>query len=590
MSAQPPPARRLVLPLPSLRVWLIIFVVIGFVAAGILLWQNQPAWLAGTGESDSPLASFCAEQRVPCPMEGSLALPAELSAISTTAELANSLTSVLKERGELYRPDSPPDRLRSASEVLVGKDLKLVPLEAVSVGWAMAQAANLTVSPCLPESQPVAEPFWQRGYALCDEACKLIYSPLPQTDREITWKCLSGPHFTAYFIAATGELPLPAKEAYRLFAAARELDTGPDLKLHLGAVKVRNNAPEFGIEDMRSALQSGASPDGQLLLGDALLSVGLPADALDAFETLLRVAPDDANGRLGKARALGLLGRAEDASATLKSLEESNPDLPGLWAAIALTRRQSKDIAGATAAMHREVDGNPAREHVAVLVDLLLEQKQEEEAMRLLDSLYEQHHRADLALLAVQLTEAIGGEDESRERLSVALTEHPDNVELLYLSAQRLLEAKDFEAAEEALMRLRQRDPENPQVMIDLALSRFGLEKSGGHGAKSARDTVKELRKQWPRRFYQVAQVLSSWKYWDETEKLIEDQLEERPGSRRLTAWLYFFYLSHDKAEKARALRERQHPALDSEDIEWLKKAYERIDARVANERSTKDD
>jgi tetratricopeptide (TPR) repeat protein len=352
----------------------------------------------------------------------------------------------------------------------------------------------------------------------------------------------------------------------------------------LGLVKVHNNAPEFGIEDMRSALQAGAAADGQLLLGDALLNVGLPADALDAFETLLRVAPKDATGRLGKARALGLLGRADGAATILKSLEESDPDLPGLWAAIALTRRQNKDLDGAAEAMRREVSENPLREHVATLVDLLLEQSKEEEAMTLLDTLYQQLHRADLALMAIQLTAAGGKEGEAQERLAAALAHHPDNVELLYLSAQRMLDDKDFGAAEEALMRLRKRDPENPQVLVDLALSRFGLEKAGSHGARTARETVKELEKNSRRRVFQVARVLSSWKYWDETEKIIEERLAKRPGSRRTTAWLYFFYLSHDKREKAKELRENPHPKLDEEDLEWLKQAYQRIDERVANE------
>ena len=133
-------------------------------------------------------------------------------------------------------------------------------------------------------------------------------------------------------------------------------------------------------------------------------------------------------------------------------------------------------------------------------------------------------------------------------------------------------------------MRLRKRDPENPQVWVDLALSRFGREKAGGHGARTARETVEELERKSRRRVFQVAQRLSAWKYWDETEKIMEERLHKRPGSRRTTAWLYFFYLSHDKTEKAKELRENPHSKLDEEDLEWLKRAYERIDEQVANE------
>ncbi len=590
VPAKVPTVRLRILPRLSPLAWTVCAAVVGLMTIGILIWQVRPAWFSGDSESDSSQADFCTDHRVQCPLDGPLSLPPELTALTNPGELTGPLVGVLEEHGTLHRPTSPPDRIRTASEVLEETGLQLIPIEAVALGWAAAQAANLDVVPCLPATQRASEQFWQRSYALCGSGCELLYSPLSSPGSGSDWKCLPEAQFTAQFIAAGGQLSLPAKEAYRLFAAARELHQDPDLHLHLGLVKVHNNAPEFGIEDMRAALQAGAAADGQLLLGDALLDVGLPADALDAFETLLRVAPGHAAGRLGKARALGLLGRGEAAATILGDLEKENSDLPGLWAAIGLTRRQSKDLDGAAQALRREITGNPLREHVATLVDLLLEQRKEEEAMTLLDTLYQKLHRADLALMAVQLTAATGKEDEAQERLISALANHGDNVELLQLSANWLLEKKDFGGAEEVLMRLHKRDPENIQVLVDLALTRFGLEKAGGHGARTARETVKELEKKSHRRVFQVAQVLSSWKYWDETEKIIEDRLAEHPGSRRTTAWLYFFYLSHDKTEKARQLRENPHSELDAEDLEWLKEAYGRIDERAAGKGAKEDE
>lgn len=582
VPAEIPSGGRFVLPRPSLRTLVIGGAVAALAILAVVLWQVQPTWLTTTTVADHPVASFCSEHNVPCPVGQTLELPVELAAVASGAELATGMAAVLEGRGKVSRPGAPPDRLRPAAEVLAGSGLKMVALEAVALAWGAAQAANLPLVPCLPDSQLAAEPFWQRGYALCDQQCNLVYAPLPADDGDMTWQCLTAPRFTAHFIAANGELPLPAREAYRLFAAARELHKDPDLTLRQGVVKVRNDAPEFGIEDMRVALHSGAAADGQLLLGSALLSVGLPADALDAFETLLRVAPEDPHGRLGKARSLALLGRMEAAEATLQSLEQTNPDLPGLWAAVASTHRHNKDIEGATSAIRREVAHNPAREHVAFLVDLLLEERREEEAMALLDSLYERLQRADLALMAAQLAGTAGRVEEAQQRLAAALDAHPDNVELLYLTAQRSLDKKEFGAAEEVLMRLRKRDPENVQVQVDLALSRFGLEKAGGHGARSARETVADFARKSPRRVYQVAQVLSSWEYWDETEKLLEERLARKPGSRHLTAWLYFYYLSHQKAGKAKALRGQERPQFDADDLEWLEEAFSRMDERFA--------
>lgn len=589
VPTETPHVRRRFLPRLSGRTWLALSLSVALVGVGIACWQFLPDWLSGTTGSEAPLASFCSTKRVVCPAPDTLTLPPELAAAPTGGELAKRLGPVLKEHGSILRPDAPPGGLRSAAEILEGRELQIIPLEAVAVAWGAAQAAQLELAPCLPEPQLAAEPFWQRGYALCDDRCNLVYSPLPPPSAESRWQCLTAPRFTAHFIAASGELSRRPKKTYWLFSVARELHDEPDMLLHLGVAKVRNNAAEFGIVDMRTALQSGAAADGQLLLGDALLATGLPADALGAYESLLQVAPESTAGLLGKARTLGLLRRGEEAAAILKKLEEEDPDLPGLWAAVALMRRQSDDLPGAIAALRQEVARNPTREHVASLVDLLLEESKAEEAMTLLDTLYEELHRADLALMALQLAGATGRENEAQERLTAALAAHPDDVELLGLAAQRALDASDSGGAEKLFMRLRERDPENPQVLVDLALARFALEKAGDHGARPARETVDELGKKWPRRVYQVAQTLSSWKYWDETEKLLEERLAQQPGNRRLTAWLYFFYLSHEKAEKAAQLRERKHPDFDEEDLEWLGEAFQRIDRRVAKDRQEQD-
>ncbi len=382
-------------------------------------------------------------------------------------------------------------------------------------------------------------------------------------------------------MVACGQLPLPARAAYRFFAAALELVDDPDFRLQLGALKVQHNAPEFGLEEMRGALADGAPPGGYLLVGEALLGVGLPADALDAFEALLRVAPNAPVARLGKARCLGLLGRPEEAAPILEELVQTAPELRGLYAALALSRRHQGDLEGALEALRIEVAAHPDREYVTLLVDLLLEGKQETAAMVALDSLYETHQRADLALLAIEVTTAAGRTQEADERLTAALLRHPDNVEVLFLAAKRRLDAREFAAAEEVLMRLVPRDPDNPKVMVDLTLARFGLERAGEHGAKGARETASELGARWPRELYQVAQVLSEWQYWEETEKVLEDRFELDPRNRRLTGWLYFFYLAHHKPDKAAALRSQARPWVDESEQVRYQEMFEKLAARA---------
>ena len=267
-----PQVRRLRLPRLSGLTWLLLSMGVAVVVLGVVLWQVQPEWLTGTTGNEAPLASFCSVKRVTCPVPDNLALPATLTAAPSAAELAIRLGAVIKEHGTLYQPQAPPDGLRSAAGILEGRELQIVPLEAVALAWGAAQAAQLDLVPCLPEPVLAAEPFWQRSYGLCDGQRNLVYSPLPQTATGIVWQCLTPPRFTAHFIAASGQLSVQAKVTYRLFSVARELHDDPDVLLQQGAAKVRNNAAEFGIEDMRSALQSGAAVDGYLLLGDALLN------------------------------------------------------------------------------------------------------------------------------------------------------------------------------------------------------------------------------------------------------------------------------------------------------------------------------
>jgi tetratricopeptide (TPR) repeat protein/DNA-directed RNA polymerase subunit RPC12/RpoP len=552
-----------------------LLLVSALVALGLYV---APQWWSPGPDHD--LEQFCLSHNVPCPTALAVELPEELSHWQSHDDVAPGMARFFARVGAVVSAGALPDRLFTAPEMVVEPTLTPTSLEAVALAWQAAQRAGLTTQPCCQRATMESLPYWQRPYRLCDGACRPIYEPIPGAGTDHL-ECLDARTFAAHFMVASAQLPLPARAAYRLFAAARELVDEPDFRLHLGALKVQHNAPEFGIEEMRGALADGASPGGYLLVGEALLGVGLPADALDAFDALLRVAPNAPEARLGKARCLGLLGRPEEAAPILEELVLTAPQLRGLYAALALSRRHQGDLEGAVEALRVEVAAHPDREYVTLLVDLLLESKQETTAVAELDSLYETHHRADLAMMAIEVTSAAGRDEEADERLNAALQRHPDNVELLYLTANRRLHEHEFAAAEEVLMRLALRDPENPQVLVDLTLARFGLERAGKQGARGARETARELGTRWPREVYGVARLLSEWQYWEETEKVLEDRLETEPRNRRLVGWLYFFYLAHDKPEKAAALRALDRPWVeDSEQVRY-QQMFEKLDDRA---------
>jgi Flp pilus assembly protein TadD len=553
-------------------------IVVALVAAIIFL----PAlWQANTARR---LTRWCQERNLPNPWEGEEAVAETLTGEVTDARLMERLDELISQRFELYDGSGPPDRIRTVGELHAAQNVGTIPLEAALYGVAVARATGRDWAVCTPESQTIAA-VWKRPFAVCSSDGVRQYGLHLKADVQ-AWRVRSDEEVLALYLAAAAELPLPAREAYRLMGAARELVDSPDLLFRLGAVKIANGASEFGIEDLREALQAGAPIEGHLELGDSLMQVGLPDQALTAYGNLLAVDPDNALGSLGNARALGTLGRVDEAAAILVTLQDTHPELPGLWHALSLVYERQGKSQEAIAALRKEIDQHPQREHYERLTALYVTAQRGDEVVPLLRKEYAAHPDAYLALLIAQAMAKDGAASE--KWLATALKNHPDNMELLAFSAQLLLNGRKYREAEELLMRLSGRDPENLGLEVQLAMCRFALEKAGEKGHKDARKTAAELARRQQRELFRLAGLLSKDGYIGESEEILELRLVETGVEGELTTWLYFLYLDHGKKTRAQEFRVNQLPKYTGEHRDWVERTMDNIDRYVAKHRIPK--
>jgi len=288
--------------------------------------------------------------------------------------------------------ESPPARLLCAGELHDEPPETCTSIELAAYLLAASLHLSLPVAPCVQDVPDSLPPFWARQYGLClveDEFVGEVVAPFSSQSSPTAFRPLSPEEFLAHFLAAAGETKESAKEAYALFGAARSLSASPDILFRLGVVKVRFQAPQFGIEDMRRALGEGGGAEGYLQLGEALLARGMAGEALNAFTTAATKLPHRPEARFGRARAAMLAGRLEQAGTTLKELGDSAPGLPGLHLALAQYRLATGLRAEAIDSLRTHLaspagTGDP--EPVALLDMLLRAEGRPEEADGLRDS------------------------------------------------------------------------------------------------------------------------------------------------------------------------------------------------------------
>jgi tetratricopeptide (TPR) repeat protein len=172
----------------------------------------------------------------------------------------------------------------------------------------------------------------------------------------------------------------------------------------------------------------------------ALIALGDPAAALDAYERALAAEPGGRAPRALHAKLLMIAGRLEDAREELSLLLAENPaDAEALFQLAVLAGLEG-DSAGQAGTLSRVVELEPS--HAEALAGL-----------------------GDFAL-------ARGDDEEAARLYGRALASDPDNLVALLGTAQAAFRQKDWEGAEAAAGRATAAQPDYPFAYIDRARAR----------------------------------------------------------------------------------------------------------------------
>jgi len=502
------------------------------------------------------LENRCKDDGYPVPWAGWEELRVDVERVvggSSGEEAFASLASLLSSRPGLirYKGAQPPTVFRTAGEIHRLESGGITGIEAVAYLLAASFHTGLAVAPCEAESVDSTEPFWLRDYALCLSGAgtlKAALMPFEGGVEPVGYTLMEPTDFLAHYLAASGERELPAAESYRLFSGAGSFSDDPDLLFQLGMVKVRNRAFTFGMEDMRFALGQGSGPTGYIALGDSFLAAGNPSDAFEAFGQAASHLPENLEARLGKARSLIVLGRADEANELLEQLKEAAPGMKRLNATRSLFFAQKGELKKAIEAMELELAADPSPEYYGRLAGLLMADAQQERALDL---------------------------------ISKGSKEYPDSLALLRLLGRVMLESGRHEQAEARLVHLLEKEPGDEEAWTHLAVSRILLEKAGKQGKQSAAETVKELNRRFSRALYRVAVILSARGMTDDAERLLESRLEKEPDNALLTTWLYYMYRLHGRAARAEEIKKKAYASFEDEKGEWVEATFERVDTYV---------
>src|ERR1700694_2317571 len=205
-----------------------------------------------------------------------------------------------------------------------------------------------------------------------------------------------------------------------------------------------------------------------------------PTAAAKRLEALVAKNPGSREGRLNYARALVLDKRFPEARKQFEALLAANPGNTDVIYAVGLLAYQLKDYPVAEENMKRLLglgyrDPNGVR---YLLGQIAEEQKAWPRAIGWYDQIVSGEHVVPARLRTASAIAKQGKLDEARAYLKRVAEDNPDEeVQLLVAEAQLLREANRNRDAFELLSQALQKDPEQPELLYDMALTAEKLER-----------------------------------------------------------------------------------------------------------------
>jgi tetratricopeptide (TPR) repeat protein len=280
---------------------------------------------------------------------------------------------------------------------------------------------------------------------------------------------------------------------------------------------------------------AGLRPDWDTpaVLEAQILQKRSPAEAAKRLGQFVERNPDSREGRLNYARALILDRRVPEARKQFEALLAANPDDTQLLYMVGVTAFQLKDYAVAEQSMKQLVDTPQYRDPDGaryLLGQIAEEQEQWSRAIQWYDAITDGEHALPARLRTANVIAKQGRLQAARDYLRRVAEDNPgEQAQLTVAEAQLLRDANRNDEAFQLLAGALKADPEQPELLYDLALT---AEKLGKYDVLE--QNLRKLMEVKPDHAHAYNALGYSFaernQRLPEARKLIEKALELAPG------------------------------------------------------------
>jgi len=246
------------------------------------------------------------------------------------------------------------------------------------------------------------------------------------------------------------------------------------------AASAANNDP-LALAEARRAAELKPDWEGPAVFEAQLLQKKSTADAAKRLGQFVEKNPTSRNGRLAYARALMADKRVPEARKQYEALLAAAPNDPDLLYTIGILAFQGKDYAVAEDNLKRLLtlpdyrDPDAARFFLGQIAE---EQKQWPRAIQWYEAIQDGEHALPARLRTANAIAKQGKLDAARQYLHKTAEDHPgQEVQFTVAEAQLLRDANRSSDAYQLLAEALKGDPEQPELLYDLALTAEKLEK-----------------------------------------------------------------------------------------------------------------
>lgn len=289
------------------------------------------------------------------------------------------------------------------------------------------------------------------------------------------------------------------------------------LQLILAKAYLHRQQPEQAVATLEIML--GRTPEsvaGHELLGDIFSYQQNYVLAIDHFRRALQLVPENDALQLRLAMALTRLERRDEAITVLETLLEHHPESGLAWLSLARLYLQTKQMGKATAAYQQLLERQPEQQAVLEYGNML-EQQDQDAALELYQTFLTDNPRA--AAVRQQLAQYLLAQNQLEDALAqfqMIRQRFPDNLQIIGRIGLIQLELENWSAAENAFRLLLETEDQQGRNHYYLAMALSGQGKS-----KEAINALKLINRDSPIYTEAALQLAYLYKKSDQNDRAI---------------------------------------------------------------------